>query len=218
MEPPASQDLVNAGAVDCSSTAIGPCLQPCTQWMLRYSVRKAATTMRTFCCIHPVCQSCRMPANEQVVRKRAALLSARSAAGFTPASTIGKPVCPFCQARRAAGSSLHFCMPDPDSAMLCANEAGSKSTKQAPGLRSGCGWGRSTWWASGAAASRTGRARSAASRRSWTPACRQPAQSVRMQVKREVRSSVQAGAQADRVNDKALSSRAAMHTAEGVAV
>mmetsp|Transcript_8779 Transcript_8779/g.22111 ORF Transcript_8779/g.22111 Transcript_8779/m.22111 type:complete len:232 (-) Transcript_8779:231-926(-) len=36
---------------------------PCTQWMLRYSVRNAAHTMRTLCCIQPEDRSSRMPAS-----------------------------------------------------------------------------------------------------------------------------------------------------------
>lgn len=50
----------------------------------RSFTRKLATIIRTRLCIHPVCQSCRMPA-----------------------STIGNPVRPRCQARSPTGSTRH---------------------------------------------------------------------------------------------------------------
>ena len=59
---------------------------PSTQWMLRCSQRRIAAAIRTFCAIHPVVHSSRIPA-----------------------STKGKPVCPVCHLRKATGSEFQDC-------------------------------------------------------------------------------------------------------------
>lgn len=83
-------------------------LHPCSQWMLRYSVKNSAQTIRTLCCIQPVCHSC-----------------------LIPASTSGNPVCPRCHAFSAAGSSFHSFNPQtqPTISTLPPNHTALSSVK-----------------------------------------------------------------------------------------